>query len=104
MSALVLNPNEKDPTKQNEAINQLAQGRSNAVGSVTLTANAASTTVTPETCGAGSVVFLSPTTSNAAAEIKNGTIYISAVAAKSFTIAHANNAQTDRIFGYVCLG
>jgi hypothetical protein len=30
--------------------------------------------------------------------------YVSAVANGSFTIAHANNAQTDRIFGFAFLG
>ncbi len=36
MSALVVAPGEKDPVKVSTAINQLAQGRSNATGSVTL--------------------------------------------------------------------
>lgn len=102
MSALVLNLNEQELGKFAAAINQLAQGRSNAVGTVTLTASVASTTVTPETCGAGSKVFLTPTTANAAAAL--ATTYVSAVAPKSFTLTHANNAQTDRTFGYVCLG
>ena len=104
MSALVLAAGEKDPVRVAAAVNQLAQGRSNAVGSVTLTHDAASTTVAAPTCGAGSVVLLSPTTAHAAAELGAGTAYISAVANKSFTITHANNTQTDRTFGFVCLG
>jgi hypothetical protein len=43
-------------------------------------------------------------TANAAAEVGAGTIYISAVSHRSFTITHANNAQTDRTFGFVCIG
>lgn len=104
MTALVLAPDEADRRKINTAINQLAQGRSNAVGSVTLAANAATTTVAAGNCGAGSVVLLSPLTAHAAAEIGNGTIYVSAVASGTFTLAHANNAQTDRTFGFVAVG
>jgi hypothetical protein len=50
------------------------------------------------------VVLLSPHTAHGAAELGNGTIFVSAVANGSFTLAHANNAQNDRTFGYVCLG
>ena len=104
MTALVLAPDEKDPRKVATAINQLAQGRSNAVGTVTLVANATTTVVTAKNCGAGSVVLLSPLTAHAAAELGNGTIYVSAVANGAFTLTHANNAQTDRTFGYVAIG
>jgi len=104
MSALVLAPDEKDARKIATAINQLAQGRSNAVGTVTLTANAATTVVSAKNCGAGSVVLLSPLTAHAAAELAAGTLYVSAVANGAFTLTHANNAQADRIFGYVAVG
>jgi hypothetical protein len=104
MSALVLARDEKDPRRVNTAINELAKGRSNAVGTVTLAPGAASTTVPAKNCGAGSVVLLSPLTAHAAAEIGNGTIFVSAVANGAFTLAHANNAQNDRTFGFVCLG
>ena len=66
MTALVLAPDEKDARKVATAINQRAQGRSNAVGSVTLAANAATTVVTAKNCGAGSVVLLSALTAHAA--------------------------------------
>ena len=104
MSGYVLATDEKNPQKIVTAINQLAQGRSNATGSCTLTAGASSTTVSARNCGAGSVVLLSPRTAHAAAELAAGSCYISAVALGSFTLAHANNAQIDRTFGYVCLG
>jgi len=102
--AYVLAPEERNQRKINTAINQLAQGRSNAVGRVTLLPNAGTTTVAAENCGQGSVVLLSALTAHAAAELGNGTIFVSAVLAGAFTLAHANNAQTDRVFGYVCLG
>ena len=46
MSGNVPIPTEKDPYKIARAIRELFEGRSNAVGSFTLAANAASTTVT----------------------------------------------------------
>ena len=51
MSVGIVGRDEKDLSKFAFAIQQLAEGRSNATGTVTLTANAASTTVTAPTCG-----------------------------------------------------
>ena len=106
MSALVPNLNDPDIYRITLAIQQLAEGRSNAVETVTLTASAATTTVAAPACGAGSKVFLFPTTANAAAELGAGTCYIAAatVVAREFVITHANNAQDDRTFFYVALG
>jgi hypothetical protein len=104
MSSYVVARDEKDLKKFALAIQQLAEGRLNATGACTLAASASSTTVAAPNCAAGSVVLLSPRTAHAAAELAAGTLYVSAVALGSFTLAHANNAQTDRSFGYVCLG
>ena len=104
MSALVLAPDESDRRKINTAINQLAQGRSNAVGTVTLAAGATTTAVTVGNCGAGSVVLLSPLTAHAAAELAAGTLHVSAVANGAFTLTHAANGQTDRTFGFLAVG
>src|SRR5262245_38245403 len=104
MTARVVDRNEKDLSKLALAINELASGRSNATGTFTLTASAGSTTVTAPTCGAGSIPVLTPLTAHAAAELGNGTIYVSAVLNGSFTVTHANNAQTDRMFAFACLG
>ena len=106
MSIIVPPLGDPDPYKSTLAIQQLAQGRSNAAGTVTLTASAATTTVAAQNCGAGSKVFLFPTTANAAAELGAGTCYIATatVTAREFIITHANNAQTDRTFFYVTLG
>lgn len=95
---------DKDLRKFALAIQQLANGRSNATGSVTLAANAASTTVSHINCAAGSTVQLTATTAHAAAELAAGGCYVSAVSKQSFTITHANNAQTDRTFFYVIAG
>lgn len=93
---------DKDKTRLVTAVLQMIRGRSNAVGSVTLTANAASTTVSFVNCSQDSQIFLSPKTANAAAAL--ATTYISSVGNKSFTIAHANTATTDRTFGFVAIG
>jgi hypothetical protein len=103
VSVKIVGTTEKDLTKYAFAIQQLAQGRSNAVGTFTLTASAGSTTVTAPNCGADSVVLVMPTTAHAAAEIGNGTLYTTA-ANGSFTVTHANNSQADRTYGFVCLG
>jgi hypothetical protein len=96
--------NEKDLSLYALAISELASGRSNAFGTVTLTANAASTAVTDANFAAGSVPSFTATTANAAAEIGAGTMYVSARANGSFTITHANNAQNDRTFLYAVQG
>lgn len=87
-----------------DAVNSLGDGRSNATGTVTLTAAAATTAVTDRRVGTDSVIALMPTTANASGEIGAGTIYIAAVTAGSFTVSHANNAQADRTYGYSICG
>jgi hypothetical protein len=74
---------------------------------VTLTLSAATTVVTPTFSGTvaeGSTPILTATTANAAAEVGNGTIYVSAVHNGSFTITHANSATTGRTFLYAIQG
>lgn len=69
---------------------------------VTLTANAASTTITDQRIGAFTVLWPMPTTANAAAAL--GGLYFDSFmsgaggAAGSCVAHHANNAQTDRTF------
>jgi hypothetical protein len=95
---------ETSPQRIVQAIRDLFAGRSNAVGTVTLRANEATTVVTALNVGASSRVFLMPTTANGSAEFGNGTIRISSVGSGTFTITHANNANADKTFFYVCLG
>ena len=104
MSAPQLSPSETQLYRIVNAVRQLMQGRSNAAGSASLAAGAASTTVTAPNCAPGAQVFLCPRTPHAAAELAAGGCYVSAVLSGSFTITHANNSQTDRTFSYVCLG
>ena len=91
---------ERDLYRIVRAIRELFEGRRYTTGTVTITANAASTIVRHLNFGVDSVPHLVPTTANAAAEVRNGTLYVSARANGSFTLTHANNAQTDRIFLY----
>lgn len=97
---------ETDLKKITLAIQQLAAGRSNATGTVTLTQNSATTVVTTRTgtCSTGSVPILIPTTANAATEFGAGSLYISSVGVDSFTITHVNSATASRTFIYAILG
>lgn len=104
MTAFVPGLEETDLQRVILSLQQLAAGRSNAVGTVTLNVSASTTTVSDNNCAAGSIVVFTPTTANAATEIGNGTMYLSAVANKSFTITHANSATTGRTFLYAIHG
>jgi len=104
MTAYVPGTTETDLKKIVLAIQQLAAGRSNAVGTVTLATGAASTIVTDKNCAVGSVPITVSVTANAATEIGNGTMFISAVTNGSFTISHANSATPGRTFLYALVG
>jgi hypothetical protein len=104
MTAYVPGISETDLKKIVLAIQQLAAGRSNAVGTVTLATGAATTVVTDKNCAVGSTPLFTPTTASAATEVGNGTMFISAVANGSFTITHANSATTGRTFLYAIVG
>jgi len=88
------------------AVNSLLQGKLNAVISLTLTANAASTTITDARLTPNSFLWFMPQTANAAAEIGNGTMYVasSTLTNRSAVVTHANNAQTDRSFRVLIIG
>jgi hypothetical protein len=104
MTAYVPGMTETDLKKIVLALQQLAAGRSNAVGTVTLATGVATTVVTDKNCAAGSTPLLTPVTANAATEFGNGTLYVSAVANGSFTLTHASSATTGRTFLYALHG
>lgn len=108
---------DKDVSKSNLAIQQLASGRSNSNGTVTLTQNSATTVVTtrPGTVMPASTtpsgvaipashITLTPLTANAATEFGAGTWYISSVGVDTFTITHVNSATASRTFSYAVTG
>lgn len=83
-------------------INNLVQGKSLNTGTVTLTANSATTTLTDDRIGPKTVITFMPTTANAATA--TGNLYVSARTNGSATLTHTNNAQTDRTFAYEITG
>lgn len=104
MSGVAPAPNETSLLRIVRGIRDLFEGRSNAGGQFTCTLSQATTTVIAPNCGADSRVFLSARHANAAAELGNGTIYVSAVSQGSFTVTHANSATTNRTFDYELKG
>ncbi|MGJ4954626.1 hypothetical protein ACQR1H_03205 [Bradyrhizobium sp. HKCCYLRH2015] len=102
MTAFSVSTQERDLSKFALAIQAALNGRSNASGSVTLASGANSTSVTAQTCAPQSAVLLFPRTANAAAALAS--TFVSVVGKQQFTITHANSAQSDRTFFYVCLG
>lgn len=99
-----ISPTETDPRRIAVAVNGILDGRGDHYGSATLTASTATTVVTEARVTDFSTIVLTPTTANAAAELGAGTLYVSAKADGSFTLTHANNAQTDRTFDYTWSG
>lgn len=69
------------------------------IGTFTLAAGAATTTITNANIGTASMLIYMPTTSNAAAA--QAGLYFTTFAAGSCVANHANNAQTDRTFSYL---
>jgi hypothetical protein len=92
------------PREVAQVVRGLMDGKSNNTGEVTLDTGSTTTVVTEFRAGAKSYIGLMPQTSNAAAEIGNGTIYVSSRGDQQFTLTHASNAQNDRTFTYVVIG
>lgn len=101
-AGISINIAEKDPQRQNVMMRALAEGRSNATGTFTLTASTTTTTVASTTCGPNSVILWMPTTANAASQM--ATLRCASVGAGTFTLTHASNANNDQTFNYVALG
>jgi len=104
VTAYVPGITETDLKKIILAVQQLAAGRSNAVGTVTLAINSLATVVTDKNCAVGSTPLFTPVTANAAIEVSKGAMYVSVVANGSFTVTHANSATPDRTFLYALIG
>jgi hypothetical protein len=105
-SGLSINPGETNPTKFAAMIRQLAEGRSNAVGIVTLAHDGSATTtaVAAVNCGANSVVLMFPATAHAAAVVTGTYVQLTNIVSGQFTVTHAATSQTDQTFMWVCLG
>jgi hypothetical protein len=98
----LLRPNDGGDSRLFTQVESILDGRTRNRGSVTLTANAASTTVLDARFQSSQSVVLCPMTANAAAAV--ATTYVSSRTTGSFVLTHANNAQVDRTFEYVFIG
>lgn len=87
-----------------EATNRALGGKLNATLGVTLAANAATTTVSDPRISAASFIGFCPLHADAAAELAGGTLYVSAQTSGELTLAHANDASTDRAFRLLVIG
>lgn len=105
--SISLSPDEKSIWRIVQAIIQVLQGRSNAVGSVTLTPGTTTTVITKAeapaaiNCSKDSAVMLSPLTANAAAALATT---FTAAGQGTFTVTHANAVSADRSFRFEVRG
>jgi len=104
LSAPIVQVGEKNLDRYQFAIKQLGEGRSNAVGVVTLRASQTTTTVSAPNCGAGNVVLMFPATANAAAIVAATYVLASNVTKGQFIVTHTSNANTDKTFYWIALG
>ncbi len=81
-------------------INNLLNGKHNATAAVTMTANSATTTLIDERIGAYTVIQFTPQSANAASGVTALWQTFPNTTKKQATLNHANNAQTDRTYGY----
>jgi hypothetical protein len=106
VTALVLAPDEPDLRKHVVAINQYAQGRSNAGATFTCATGAGTTRVTDVNVSPTSSIAVCPASPAAAAEMASGSFFIdkAAIRAGSFDVSHTNAATAGRTFHYVIQG
>lgn len=102
-SGLFLSQSETNQITINTVIKQLIEGRSNAVGTVTLSTGT-TTTVTAVTCGPHSAVFLFPQTANAAACSTTASVPSTNITGGQFIVNHASNSNTDKTYVYLAIG
>lgn len=107
MVAFVPPTEETDLKKVIMSLQQVAAGRSNAAGTVTLATGSATTVVTPKqkgTIAPGSTPIFTANTAAAAAELASGNMFVSSVGLDTFTITHTNSATAGRTFLYSISG
>ena len=84
------------------SLNNTINGKLNSTGTITLAANATTTTLTDARIGGNSVILFTPTTSNGATA--NANLFVSAKASGTATLTHASSSNTDQTFDYVVIG
>ena len=90
--------------KLGQSLNLMLKGRLNVVKAVTLTANAATTTVTDNRIGPDTVLECHPVTANAAAALGGLWQIYPNTTDRQATLNHASNAQTDKSFAVILIG
>lgn len=83
-------------------VNELRDGKLNAIGSFVLTASATSTLVLNSKASIDTVILLMPLTASAAAALP--TTWVSAQDNGQFTLTHSSDPATDRSFRYIAIG
>ena len=104
MSVQIIQTGDQDLNKYAFAIKQLAEGATNSSGTVTLTASAATTTVSAPTCAPGRRIIMFPATANAAAIVAATYVAAADVTKGQFIVHHTNNANADKTFYWLCVG
>jgi hypothetical protein len=99
----VFHPDDNEHRRQiAQCLNGVMQGQLNNTLTVTLAANAATTTVSDARIGSTSILLPMPTTANAAAAL--GGLYVTGIAKQTAVLNHANNAQVDKTFVFAIVG
>ena len=83
-------------------VTRTIDGKLNVNGTLTLTANGTTTTLTDFILDSASHIALMPMSANAAAALAN--VSFGSPTNGSVVLTHANNAQTDRTFRYSVIG
>jgi hypothetical protein len=107
MTAYTPGINETDLKLIITSLQQLAAGRSNATGTVTLNTGSATTVVVPTQSGMIAVTsqpIFTPMTAAASAELSSGNMFVSSVGKDTFTITHTNSATANRTFSWAIQG
>ena len=88
------------------SVQQIQRGGLNVSATLTLATSTTSTTLYDPRLTVGGNVLLTPMTANAAAELGNGTLYVTSADMnhEAWTFTHANNGQTDRTFRVTIIG
>jgi|TARA_R110001592_G_scaffold93181_1_gene270802 hypothetical protein len=84
------------------SLNNTIDGKINSTGSITLTANTTTSTLTNARIGENSTIVFMPTTANGRTALN--TLYVSARVNGSATLTHASSGNTDQTLGFTIFG
>ena len=84
------------------SLNNTINGKLNSTGTITLAANATTTTLTDARIGGNSVIIFMPTTANGRTALNS--LHISARSSGTATLTHANSTNTDQNLSYCVIG